>query len=737
MERAVDGAFAVGALRGEDVAMNCPRMTLVAATSAIVALCSPEVRAEQRATVADGRWSDLNTWGGTAPAPGDQVSVRHRLVVDVDVEAADILVRRGGALEATTAVTLRVPGAIVAQDGSRVLFHGPELVPVGQVGAVVSETEDSLTVRAPEWAGLDLVGATVHIRGGRARTWRFTVDGQDADTLTLALPYPNGRGEVMGVTSDDGASLEMPAGFIDGPGAQVQGRWVDVGAAAPSLVLGAHDRPDGNDRIVLWPPPVGATSVRMTYGLAGGDRYSAYRPVRLLTSLVHASDGAQVSLRRVAIESGFIQTERTVGFELIDSDLHGADPGCFVLGRDVTDARIVGNFIHDVSPDSDLVEFGGRWRPEQQRGHGICLYGAGHLVADNLLTNLNDDMIYIGASTDVVIRDNIALGSGIYHGNSFECITAFQVDGELLIEGNIAGGAQLALLFEDRASGSRAQIRSNLFLQDDGRAVLADRSGDGAGMAVFENNVFVGAAERAVYVQAAGAPALYRANYFHDTTVRDAAQLLGNLHVSTGRVEQPMLRDPGVVESSLFLSPSQRARHATVLVGAGTRGVELRGNSFDPGLGAVVRHEPASGVPVSYVGNLSLGPLIGFGSAADPSAQITDNVVVQGASLWEAGSLFTPEVVGNRVVDVQWAERSHLVPACAPGAGFDRAGIERPAATPLHPTAAFRARVVTATQRCGEQPATQLVPPVPAHRQDDAAGCSAVRGAHPWWLRRR
>jgi hypothetical protein len=705
----------------------------VALTSVLVATTA---QAEQVATVADGDWSDPAVWGGSPPDASQQVSVRHRVVVDVDITVADVFVRRGGSLRATSPVLLDVPGAIVAQDGSILSLHGPAVVDLDTLAGVRSEDETTLTVEPSEaWAG-ELSGAQVVMRGGRGRTWRFAVAGYNRGVATLTLPYPNRAADVAGVDVRDPGTLDLVGDFVRTRRDQVQGRWAHVGGSTPSRILGVQDI-EGADRVVLWPPaPAGATRVQTTYAVQAGDRYSVHRPVRLVTGLVYAADGARVSLRRVQLEGGFVQFERTTAFELVDSDLFGANPGCFVLGRDVTSTRIIGNHIHDVSPDSDLLEHGGQWRPDQQRGHGICLYGADHLVADNLLTNLNDDMIYIGASTDVTIRDNVTLGSGVYHGNSFECITAFQVGGHLEVSGNVAGGSQLALLFEDRAPGSTASVHGNLLLQDDGRAVLADRSGKEAGLAVFRNNVFVGAAPRAVYVQAAGAPALYEGNYFHDLTVRDALHLRGNLLVSTGRVEQPLLRDPHLVESNLFLSPTQRARHATVLLGDVSVDVELRGNSFDPGLGAVVRHEPGAGARVRYLDNLSVGPLIGFASRGDEDVVIAGNVVVEGAVLWEEGSALQPRADGNRAAEVAWQERSHLLPACDPAAGYARAGVASASEVPLASSGVFAERVLTATSGCEEDEDAGVIPERRAESRDGGGCATAAESSWPWWRRR-
>ena len=716
-----------------------------AACLCLVALAIP-AQAQQRPTIAAGEWSDPAIWAaGVVPAASDAVSLRHRVTARQDVTAQSVYVRRGGALIVTDAVTLRVPGVLSAEGGSSLVLQGPQLGTLSSLTAVLREDETTMMVEdsSQRWEAGALVGAWVILRGGRARTWRFQVLANTATTLSVRLPYPNVSSEILGVDPVDVDTIDVSDEFIQGRRGQILARHAEVGGRSPSFILGAQDVDGGLDRLVLWPAaPAGARVVTTTYGLAAGDRYTLHRAVRLVAGLVYAADDASVSLRRIALEGGFIQVERTDGFELMDSDLSGADPGCFVLGREVSNTRIVGNHIHDVSPDSDLVEFGGRWTADQQRGHGICLYGQGHLVQDNLLTNLNDDMIYVGPSSDVVIRGNVALATGVYHGNSFECITARQADG-LVVEGNIAGGGQLALLLDDRGAGTTT-IRSNLLLQDAPRAaVLADRSGPGAGVATLSNNVIVGSATGPVTAQARHAPAVYQGNYFQGVTLVDAAEVRGNLFRGSGRSPQPLLKDPSWVVSNLFVAPWLPAQNALVLVGAGSVDVVVDGNSFNPGAGAAIRHDPPASAVSVYRDNLSLGPLFGEGSRADPEALIEGNAVAGPASLAQGGSRLHPSADTNDVLEVRWADRGYLVAECAPRAfGFDHAGVAAPAEVPLRPAGAFRQRRGESCQTTGER--TPWSPSLPApddpvQRAKPGSQCTSTGPPDlvwRWWTRR-
>jgi hypothetical protein len=393
--------------------------------------------------------------------------------------------------------------------------------------------------------------------------------------------------------------------------------------------------------------------------------------------------------------------------------------------------RVVGNHIRDVSPDSDLIEFGGRYTPTQQRGHGICLYGQGHLVADNLLTNLNDDMIYIGASFDVEIRGNVALGSGVYHGNSYENITVFQVGGDVTITGNVAGGAQLALLLQDREPNSRVFVEDNLFLQDHGRTVVADRSGAGAGPAVFENNVFVGAYGEAVALEALGAPAVYRGNYFLDVTVRDARHLEGSVLIASGRFSQPLVVDPGVLRSNLISAPQQEAGRALVLLSEAAGEALIHSNAFDPGAGASVRHSSSSSA--EYWENLTTGPLFGLGSRATPALVVKNNVST--AALWvdRGVPIRVSKEDGNWFAQVSWRDRESLLPECGVGgAGYEVAGLARSGGLPLRPSGPLAVR-----QASDDDILCAAVEPVAQVRGRQGSGCQVGRGGWPPWFFRR
>lgn len=697
--------------------------TIAIIVTSVLSLHAAVVSAEQLATVAPGAFDDPAIWQqGRVPGPGDAASVRHRVWVRSDLHTDDIFVRRGGSLLADGPFQLTVPGAIVAQDGAALALHGSRRVELGVLSSVEEAlTEVTLEDDQASWTPGALVGAVVIIRGGLARTWRFTVTGNTSTRLTAALPYANKAVEVQGAHPRDPAALDVDAGVVRDRREQLLGRFVRSDRGVVSRIVGALDIAGGPDQLILWPAQSPAPSSLMTtYGLTAGDRYSIHAPVTLRTGLLYVSGSARASVRRAQIEGGFVQVERATGFELLDSEMFGADPGCFVLARDVSATRIVGNFIHDVSADSDLVQFGGRYRETQQRGHGICLYGTGHVIADNLLTNLNDDMIYVGASADVLIRGNVALGSGVYHGNSYEAITAFQVAGPLRIEGNVAGGAQLSLLLEDRSGA--AIITSNLFLQDHGRAVVADRSGDGADTAEYVGNVFLGSAAHAVTLQAQGAPASFVGNYFHDVTLRDPLLAESNLFRGTRRIEQAMVRDPVELVSNLFLLPAQRANRVAVVLGESSGQTWVTGNSFDVGSGAAVRHEAGAG-EVTYEANLTVGAMFGRGTVLDAPALI-GNVVVDGV-LAEHGARVTD--AGDTVaVDVRWAQRPYLVPECDPvGAGFRNAGVADAGAVPLGASRGYSERWgATTAAPCTELEEVVEMAPEPRSAEQ---GCGVAR----------
>ena len=238
--------------------------------------------------------------------------------------------------------------------------------------------------------------------------------------------------------------------------------------------------------------------------------------------------------------------------------------------------------------------------------------------------------------------------------------------------------------------------------------------------------------------QARRAPSMFVGNYFQDVTLVDAVDVRENIFRASGRYPQTLLRDPSRVVSNLFVAPSLPARHAVILVGGASSHATIEANSFDPGAGAAVRHDPPAAATTEYRDNLSLGPLFGLGSRADAAARVDDNAVVAPAALAEAGSGLAPSVHTNDVLEVRWAERDYLLGDCAPASlGYGQAGVAAPREVPLRPAGGFRARQAGRCDDPDQTPWTASEPDEPVHRKRLGTQCAQSAGARwRWWVRR-
>lgn len=581
-----------------------------------------------------------------------------------------ILVRPGGLLEAQGPHTLTLAGGVdsllVVYAQGRLRLQGRQVVEQSQLTAVLRETENALVLEdsLQRWEPGALRGHVLKLLSGRGRLWSFEVVTNTEHTLTLR---PGSRGAPPGPRLFVGEAdpqrpwlMSVPADTMDTqarPYADrlLRGQWLvrpGVPGATPRYILGALEGEPGQpDQLWVWPPlPEALRQVRWStsYGLAAGDQYTLYQPAQITipearqlparpqgptNAQLILNEGSHSVLRHLSLGYTFVTlrgldvTQGDSSLELDFVDIHHADASCIFTGQGVRGLLLEQLHIRDVHPDNDLEEFGGRWTPDKQRGHGLCLYGSQLVVRDNLISNVNDDMFYFSQAGELLIEGNIAINAGIFHGNSFENFTLFKTQGEAVLRGNLAMGAQAALLLEERDPGSTVLVEDNLLLQENPGTIYRDRGPQGHGPAVLRNNLMMGGAQSAALLSLEG----------HDNTLEDNLILGASLHgpalarrnvalASLGG-QQALVLDPGELDSNLLVRQD----------GLGGPVIAWRGQ----------REEPSRVTHNTLVGGQGL-EIAGAGVARRPQVSVDHNLI-QGGLLTGAARDANPGAVNLEV----------------------------------------------------------------------------------------
>lgn len=362
-----------------------------------------------------------------------------------------VLVRGGGRLEVLGPHTILLEGGegsqVGVQRGGELTLKGSVAVPQGAVSAVLREGAAALVLedKGRRWTPGALVGKVLKVLSGRGRLWSFAVVANTEDTVTLlpgSLGSPPGPQSFVAAPGDDpralvveGALLDMSARpYKDG---LLRGMWLRRGDGEglryiTGVLEGEGEAPD---QVLVWPPVEGGEAARWTtsYGIEAGDAYTIYDPVQITIPegrrlparpadpwgiLLYLSERTRSEVAHVSLSYGFVQIERLdltqpeSALSMSFVEVAHADAGCSFLARDVRGLSLRQLHLRDVHPDSDTVAYGGRWRADQQRGHGLCVYGREVEVRDNLVTNMNDDMLYFSQVGEAVIEGNVAINGG-------------------------------------------------------------------------------------------------------------------------------------------------------------------------------------------------------------------------------------------------------------------------------------------------------------------------------------
>ncbi len=619
--------------------------------------------------------------------------------------------------------------------GGRLDLIGRMVEPLGRVGLVREETPTTLRLvdAADRWVAGALVGQRLKFLEGRARLWSFTILENSSREILLDLESrgaPEGIEPFEGrVDAKDRRMIRAAPGLLDvDPRGYrdrlVAGRWVrrvDRPQEGLYYVLGAHDgEPGQEDVLVLWPPiaePVERAAFAFTWGVEAGDPFAITDPVTLSVPSAHrlpensagdrrygvfAGEGARIAVERAVVDYGSLDLrdianapagEPPAGESILlrDTEVAHSDVGCCVLLRRVDRVAVEGLHVRDIHPANDVVERGGRWPSNAQRGHGICYYGDRGVVRDNLLTNLNDDMIYISQGRDFEIEGNVAINTEIFNGNSGEVFTFFEIGGPVRLRGNVGLGGGAVFLVEGRQPGDQVLVEDNVFVQDASDAIIWDRGGAEQGQMHVINNALLSGRLWPVLLAGGAQPARYEGNFMFDVTLWKVREASENVILGSGRGE--LILDSGSMTSNIIASPGLPPGLALIRQREPGDALVMWRNTVDAGAGAAVSF--AEGQARGELrDNIFLGQEVFGGSLArqrgDAPPLVSHNLADR--ARWAApGSWLLAHVDSTNTTEaVGWADRRrYLIPEASDllkgdhPRGFDRAGLPRPQDLPL------------------------------------------------------
>ncbi len=652
------------------------------------------------------------------------------------------IVVRGGTLNAHGAHTIILEGdnasVLVLNEGARADLVGVEVLERGQVEALEAGAgPERLRVKigAQSWPQDVLVGARVKLLDGLARLRSFEVVANEGQWLEVALDSRGAQpqGEPFEATPEGDARhvLVAPSDLIEVEplgygGRKLVGRWLErLDDGALFFATGAHDgEGDEPDRVVVWPPLQRAGTQRFawTHGITAGDavrismplritlppehRLPVYSPERRLTVL--STDQTRLTLSDVDVRYGSVRSTGVDNMEegefihLREVEIAYDNGDCHLALREMGNVVLEGLHVRDVHPGNDLVDNGGLWTADQQRGHGICYYGQNVVIRDNLVSGLNDDMIYVAASQNILIEGNLALNNGIFNGNSHENITLFDVSGEITVRGNVAMGSNLSVRVDTRAPDANILIEDNILAQDQTDAIASDHSqvdGD-ARPIVWRNNVFLNGNLRRMLFDGRSSPARLEHNLFFDITLFNVPSMTGNIVLGSGVRPGALLINPGQVHSNIISAPSTPHASALVLIVDGyAHPPELTQNTLDAGIGDAIHLETIVGAFERNIFMSRLAFVSAENVAADQQAPpIEDNL---STGPFKSSRAWLPIPESNTVADeIPWVNADfYIQDDGSPGfqgpdqlMGYIQAGLDAPQRLPL-PLAKLPARL--------------------------------------------
>ncbi|MBH23406.1 MAG: hypothetical protein CMH57_02865 [Myxococcales bacterium] len=421
----------------------------------------------------------------------------------------------GGRFEATGAHQIILRGAladnrILIDDDASLSLEGELSTAQGVIEEIVEENTERLILRVSGLTAASggLTGHRLKLLTGNGRLWIFDVTSHDGDLITLdpattGLPTPKAPFEALEI-DPTATVLTVPEAFVqiadgDPRDRLLSGQWVrralsDGGWSHHLLVSAADNGPGTPDTLRIWPPlPVGTEGpFEVTWRLAPGDTFITTNPLRLDVPpeyrppnrqegrhfrLVTSSGTDLVRLRYVHLGQATLRIEperhnppeQTV--ELSHVTVTHSNSSCVLLTQ-TSNLTLDGVVIQEIHPQNDTEAFGGNWQGSDQRGHGVCMNGDDLAFLNGRLSNLNDDMLYVAAASNVTVEDSIMRTTGVYHGNSHENITLYNVSGDIRITGNLASNTGVSVNLDNLNAPGSLLLSSNVIISQRGATVL-------------------------------------------------------------------------------------------------------------------------------------------------------------------------------------------------------------------------------------------------------------------------
>lgn len=560
---------------------------------------------------------------------------------------------------------------LATHPGAKVTVRGWTLLDDGVVSEVIEERGARMTLKqtGASWRPGQWSGRRLKLLSGLGRLWSFTVIDNTADTVTVNL---NSRGAApvgdrfqATLSPTDPRALEVRAHIVAPDprghrGHLMTGRWLINDDGDAHLIVAAHDGgQDAADTLVLWPPPRpgAATRWRLSHRVAPGDRFQISAPATLtvpqpdrlpnynpdLTFSLNFGDQSSVHLEHLLIDQGSLdvrdvdQNDPAESFRARDVEIAHANAACVAHFKRVRGLTLEHFHLRDIHPGNDEEAFGGLWPGGQQRGHGLCHYGADGVLRDNLLTNLNDDMLYVSNSENMRVEDNIALNSGIFHGDSHENLTFFRVQGDNLVRANLLAGASTTLLVSELTTDTRIDVEDNILIQDQSALLLSHRHSDpapGEGRLHLRNNLLIGASPRRVIVDGRDLQTSMQGNLLVDVALDHVTSAAENISLAWRAHSAPLVADPGHLTSNLLALPTLTAQRPLVVLNEPSDHAIITHNTLDAGQG--------------------MGVVWGRGASAE---RLADNLIIAAQAAFAApemtpvnvadGTLGAPDVAHN------------------------------------------------------------------------------------------
>jgi len=635
------------------------------------------------ASRASGPWNDAATWrllDGTdddaIPDADDSVQIKagHRVELTAELPAhanslniygelgmggeqpvtlrvRSIYVRGTGVLDVEGPHTIMFEGAAPGEPASfletrgaaHTTLRGQILIAEGDLDGVIAETADTVEIALDGLEPDALVGARWKFLSGRARLRTFEVVANTADRVQLRAT------ELGGPRLDTFEADPTPGGMLlstPTPTLRIldrehadrawAGRWVRSEAGTLHVVLGATDGADAADTVTLWPPITGHATLRHTWGLEPGDRFTVDRPVQLTVPPDARPDalfpahtyslgflgGSFTDLDRVSIAHGNLRVVNidetlAVGHASLQwVDLRQSFGTCQLEARGTTGLVLDHLVVADVHPDTEDVEHGGTRAVGSPSSQGLCLYGQDFTVRDVMISNTGDAAIFAGSVQGLVLTGSIATAVGTFHGNNLEAIAFKAPSGDIVLDGNALFGGAVTLWMQGRTAGSSLAVTHSVLAQPGSDALIRDLAPTDAAL-LLEDNLLL-AVHGTVESKAGSGASLTRSTVI-------GASILGVDGVDSNAIwndddARALVRHPQRLSRNLLrgAGPSTVELSATPLAAVAVEANVLTGPSP-----AAFAH-PATATPVHYTANAAYGAFfVGLTAPLPDGADVT------------------------------------------------------------------------------------------------------------------